>query len=244
MKFSLTQIVKTNDSDDHVLLMVVEVFQTLALKLERNNQVIIAESLQATFGSGLRNDVTRFTFKSMRNGVLVTANTEFKPSHWFWICLVIGLVTVWGWVFLLPMYFYQMYLVKKTIENGLKRVSDEQEELPVEASMVHPRNGTGSNAVDEIERLAGLLKKGLIDKSEFDAAKRKALGIESAASIPQSDPFLEDNADPLIYVQRGGVVQKPYARSLLVKNFAKLVATDEFSYSPDGPWSPRDGFFS
>jgi hypothetical protein len=245
MKFSSTQIVKTNSGGEAVLSAVAEAFSSLAEGVDHRNQVVEVKSLQATFASALRNDVTRFTIKPKPNGVLVTADTEFKPTTWFWICFVLGCFGAWvGCLLPVGLYFYQKHLVKTAIENGLKRVSDELEDGGAAASVPQTRSATGSNGIDEIERLAGLLQKGLIDKSEFDAAKRKALGIASAATPSLSDPFLEDNADPMIYVRRGGVVQKPYARSLLVKNFAKLVATDEFAYSPDGPWSPRDGFFS
>lgn len=245
MKFSSTQIVKTSASGDAVLSAVTEAFSSLAEGVEHRSHVVEAKMLQATFASALRNDVTRFTIKPKPNGVLVTADTEFKPTTWFWICFVLGCFGAWvGCLVPVGLYFYQKHLVKTAIDNGLKRVSDELEDGSGASSSAQGREVMGNNGIDEIERLAGLLNKGLIDKAEFDAAKRKALGIGSPPSIPQSDPFLEDDADPMVYVRRGGVVQKPYARSLLVKNFAKLVATDEFAYSPNGPWSPRDGFFS
>ncbi len=244
MKFTSTQIIKTSASADVVLAAIADAFSPLATAVECRNQVVEVKGIQETFGSALRKDMTRFTVKQKPGGHLITADTEFKPTGWFWVCFVLGLFGAYiGCLLPVGLYFYQKHLVKTASEDGLKRVSDELEDGGGVSAMPLSR-GTGSNqGVDEVERLAGLLQKGLIDKLEFDAAKKKALGIEPTTAITQSDFFLEDDADPMIYVKRKGVVQKPYLRSLLVKNHAKLLPADEFGQSPNGPWLLRDKFF-
>ena len=141
------------------------------------------------------------------------------------------------------LYFYQKHLVQREIKDGLKRIVEEVEDAVDESAMRPSRIAGDSQDADAVDRLAGLLEVGLIDELEFDAAKKKGFGIGPTPTLNQTDLFQEDDVDPLVFVRRNGVVQKPYLRSLLVKNHAKLLPADEFGQSPNGPWLLRDKFF-
>ena len=245
MKFTDTHKLKTSANCHAVIKVVAEVFTPLAAQIEQRNQVVQVKGIQQTFGSALRQDVTRFTLKPKTNGHLIVADTEFKPTGWFWICFVLGLFGAYiGCLLPVGLYFYQKHLVQREIKDGLKRIVEEVEDA-VDESAMRPSGGAGdSQDADRVDRLAGLLEVGLIDELEFDAAKKKGFGIGPTPTLNQTDLFQEDNVDPLVFVRRNGVVQKPYLRSLLVKNHAKLLPVDEFGQSPSGPWLLRDKFFS
>ena len=243
MKFTDTHKLKTSANCHAVIKVVAEVFTPLAAQIEQRNQVVQVKGIQQTFGSALRQDVTRFTLKPKTNGYLIVADTEFKPTWWFWFCFIISIGTILGPIIDVCLYFYQKHLVQREIKDGLKRIVEEVEDA-VDESAMRPSGGAGdSQDADRVDRLAGLLEVGLIDELEFDAAKKKGFGIGPTPTLNQTDLFLEDDADPMIYVKRKGVVQKPYLRSLLVKNHAKLLPADEFGQSPNGPWLLRDKFF-
>jgi hypothetical protein len=239
MKFTTTQKLKTGASEDAVFSAIREVFKPISESVEQGNHFVEARQIQATFGSINRKDVTRLTLKRKQDGWTVTADTDFKPSVWFWILLILTILTVWGVLISVGIYWWQKTIVKGAVENALKQLSDDLEDSP--ASPPSTYGGTTST-MGEVEQLASLLQKGLISQGEFEAAKKKALGLTNAAAL--NDPFLGDD-DPLIFVRRNGSLQKaPYKRSVLVKNFSKLMPSDEFAYDQAGPWAIRDSFFS
>lgn len=239
MKFTTTQKLKTGASETAVLSAIMEIFKPISESVEQGNHFVEARQIQATFGSINRKDVTRLTLKRKQDGWTVTADTDFKPSLWFWILLILTILTVWGVLISIGIYWWQKTIVKGAVENALKQLADDVED----SAGSQPANyGGPAGAMSEIEQLASLLQKGLISQSEFDAAKKKALGLSSAPAI--QDPFLEDD-DPLIYVKRNGSLQKAaYKKSALVKNFSKLMPSDEFAFDQTGPWTLRDSFFS
>jgi hypothetical protein len=239
MKFTTTQKLKTAASETAVLSAIGEIFEPISESVEQGSHFVEARQIQATFGSINRKDVTRLTLKRKQDGWTVTADTDFKPSLWFWILLILTILTVWGVLISIGIYWWQKTIVKGAVENALKQLADDVED----SAGSQPANyGGPAGAMSEIEQLAALLQKGLISQSEFDAAKKKALGLSSSPVI--QDPFLEDD-DPLIYVKRNGSLQKAaYKKSALVKNFSKLMPSDEFALDQTGPWTPRDSFFS
>ena len=238
MKFTTTQKLRTRASEEAVLSAITEAFRPISESVNQGNHFVEATQIQATFGSINRKDTTRLTLKQKQDGWTITADTDFKPSTWFWILLVLTILTVWGVLIPVGIYWWQKTIVKGAIENALKQIADDLEDDP--AAMQTARIG-GGGATSEIEQLASLLQKGLISQAEFDAAKRKALGISVQPSL--QDPFLEDD-DPQVYVRRNGSIQNTaYKRSVLVKNFGKLLPTDEFAYDRSGPWTGRDAFF-
>ena len=86
-----------------------------------------------SFGSILRNDVTTIRFRPSRNtdGYVVEAETEYKPSGWFWIFFVIDIVlieTIIGFVIgmgvTLGLYFYNKNLVQNGIKQALQNAAE------------------------------------------------------------------------------------------------------------------------
>ena len=150
------------------------------------------------------------------HGHLIVADTEFKPTWWFWFCFIISITTVLGPIIDVCLYFYQKHRVQREIKDGLKRIVEEVEDAVGESAMPASRGAGASQHADAVDRLAGLLEMGLIDELVFDAAKKKASGIGPAPTFNQTDPFQEDDVDPLVYVRRNGVVQKPYLTSGVV----------------------------
>ncbi len=49
--------------------------------------------------------------------------------------------------------------------------------VPSRSSSVHSSHGNATEAIDQVERLGDLLKKGLITQEEFDFKKRQILGL-------------------------------------------------------------------
>jgi hypothetical protein len=240
MKFTTTQKLKTGANEEAVLSAIAEAFRPISESVNQGNHFVEATQIQATFGSINRKDTTRLTLKQKQDGWTVTADTDFKPSTWFWILLILTILTVWGVLISVGIYWWQKTIVKGAIENALKQIADDLEDTP--AATQTARIGAG-RATSEIEQLASLLQKGLISQAEFDAAKKKALGISTQPSL--QDPFLEDDVDPQVHVRRNGSIQNTaYKRSVLVKNFGKLLPTDEFAYDRGGPWTGRDAFFA
>ena len=240
MKFTTTQKLKTKASEAAILAAIAEIFQPISESVKQGNHFVEATHVQGTFGSINRKDTTRLTIKQKQDGWVVTADTDYKPSTWFWILLVITILTLWGVLISVGIYWWQRTIVKGAIENALKNLADDLEDAAVSPQATQQPSG---GAASEVEQLASLLQKGLISQVEFEAAKKRALGI-AIQPAPQ-DPFPDDNLDHDVFVRRNGNVQKTaYKRSALVKSYSRLLPTDEFSYDRNGAWTTRDSFFS
>ncbi len=240
MKFATTQLIKTAAGAEQLLDALSEAFSPISESVERGRSSVVAKQIENTFGSINRDDQTTLTLRQKSNGWLITAETEYKPSKWFWIILVITLFTWIGWLIPLGMYLYHKTLVKGGVENALRKVNDELEEDEVEQTTFSPKN----TAVNEVQQLASLLQQGLITQKDFEAAKRKALGLSAEVS-PDVDNFLDtDSQDSPVFVKRNGKVSpKPFPKDALLSRMEKLLPTDEFSNSKQGPWLLKDKFF-
>ncbi len=113
-------------------------------KLSDNN--FEASYICATFSSIVRKDKSLFKIEENynSNGYLVTCETDYKPSIFFWIffaiellLIVIGLFTdnmqssttdfTTGIGLIVGLYFYNKYLVENTIRNILDNVANKFE---------------------------------------------------------------------------------------------------------------------
>jgi hypothetical protein len=117
--------------------------------------------------------------RQLDDGWLVLADVNYRPSALFWIILLITLFTWIGWLIPIAFYLIQKNTVKAAIQGCLQRVRNEFEET-VRASMP-------ANAVSDLERLAALRERGIVSDDEFQAAKRRLLGV--GAEPPQERTF-------------------------------------------------------
>ena len=128
MNFSVIETVRISEEECDEK----ELRQTLFAELRRisleshavDDDCITVESVNATFGSILRNDNTRVMFYPNRRktGYTLEATVNYRPSAWFWIFFVIDILlieTVIGFIvgicLTLGMYFYQRKVVAESL---------------------------------------------------------------------------------------------------------------------------------
>ena len=102
----------------------------------RDPATLEARSINASFGSILRNDISTITIKESINkdGSVVNCDTVYKPSAFFWIFFVADIIlitTVIGFLLgmgtTLGLYFYNKTLVEKAIKDALEKVKQNLE---------------------------------------------------------------------------------------------------------------------
>ena len=135
MKLTFAQNIKTTVNDETLASLnetLEEEFKKVSGSVRPvNGSNIEATAINASFGSGLRNDVSLITISENRkkDGYVINCETEYKPSLWFWICCVIDLFlfsTVIGGIIgsatTLGLYFYNKSLVEKAVKDALDKV--------------------------------------------------------------------------------------------------------------------------
>lgn len=249
MKFQNSQKLVTTTSQEHIFAILEEQFQKVSEHVERMPNVLVVKSIQATFGSINRTDVTRISIKPKDGRYTLVSETEYSPSRWFWIFFACGLLfSLLGCIVPVGFYLWQKTLVKKTIDDVFRRVEDELDDQPASgpaqvamSSVVAPRPAvTANDELSQIERLAQLMRDGTITKEEFDAKKRQLLGLDVPVSrMPVATATTNALSDTdTVFVRRGGKVNGPYQLGQAKQAFraGKLLHSDEVSASNDGPW--------
>lgn len=133
MHFSLTENVKIEISEENDRALEEALFEALrriSLTCRKvGNNAIETESVNATFGSILRNDNTSVTIlpNRNRNGYLLEAQVCYRPSMWFWIFFVIDILlieTIIGFLVgmgaTLGLYFYHRKIVSDSLQEALR----------------------------------------------------------------------------------------------------------------------------
>jgi hypothetical protein len=128
--------------------------------------------VEASFGSINRSDVTRLTLQRTGGGYLLISETEYRPSGWFWLFLIILLFTYIGWLIPIAFYLYQRGTVKAAIESAVNRIVNEFSVSPM-AVGVHA--AVPSSKADELKKLAELRDTGVLSEDEFTSQKLKLL---------------------------------------------------------------------
>lgn len=101
----------------------------------QKHQDIVAKDITASFGSILRTDKTTVTVEENRkkDGYVISAETDYKPSTWFWVFLAIDIlccaafIGIVALIFTFGLYFYNKNLVTKSIADVLKNTVNELE---------------------------------------------------------------------------------------------------------------------
>ncbi|MCI5779211.1 MAG: hypothetical protein MR051_05280 [Lentisphaeria bacterium] len=132
MVFSLTETVTTEISGDSEEALEEALFAELrriscSCRIA-SARTIEVESVNASFGSILRNDDTVVTLRPHRRGrgYVMEARVRYRPSVWFWLflagdlLLLEVLVGFLGLVLTLGLYFYNRKLVADALSTALR----------------------------------------------------------------------------------------------------------------------------
>lgn len=139
MKFSSAIGIKTAISDNNKLELeqaVFDEFSRISDRCIKNRNDVRCESITASFGSILRNDTTfvSVTQRKSSDGYNIVADTEYKPSIFFWIFFVVDILlieTIVGFIFgmgvTLGLYFYNKNIVAGEIDKALLNIKNQIE---------------------------------------------------------------------------------------------------------------------
>jgi hypothetical protein len=183
MRFQVTERIATNASITDVGTSMQANFQRIASSAKPVDSVLRVTSIQASFGSINRTDVTDIEIRPAENGYLLVADVKYRPSVAFWVILILTLFT---WVFwLIPIIFYllQKETVKRGVEEGFRNVKNELQSSPPTA--LPSPNGSSNSAIADLEKLGSLLTQGLITQDEFNEQKQRLLGSPVVIEQPQ-----------------------------------------------------------
>ena len=134
MKMSFAQNIKTTVNEETLASLkeaLLEEFKKVSASTKETNDNIEVSTINASFGSILRKDVSMITISNNRknDGYVINCETEYKPSVAFWIFCVIDIIlltTVVGFVIgfgaTLGLYFYNKSLVEKAIKDAFDKV--------------------------------------------------------------------------------------------------------------------------
>ena len=139
MKFSSSISIKSPISDEYAAELntaISDEFSRISDKSFYVRTKFRCESINASFGSILRNDVTVVSFSPRKkaDGYNIVAETEFKPSGFFWVFFVIDILlieTIIGFILgmgiTLGLYFYNKKIVVEEIEKAMKNIKNQVE---------------------------------------------------------------------------------------------------------------------
>ena len=139
MKFSSSISVKspvTDACEAELNELIFNEFNRISECCTNTRNGIRCDSINASFGSILRKDSTIVSIQARKkaDGYNIIANTEYKPSGFFWIFFVIDILlieTIIGFILgmgvTLGLYFYNKKLVVNEIENVLKNIKNQTE---------------------------------------------------------------------------------------------------------------------
>lgn len=139
MNLTFSQNIKIDVKEENFDLICNELndeFKKISEKVNETDDGLCAESINASFGSILRKDISNISIKENRkhDGYVINCDTVYKPSAAFWIFCVIDfclVVTVIGFVIAfgvtLGLYFYNKSLVEKAVRGALDKVKQNVE---------------------------------------------------------------------------------------------------------------------
>lgn len=171
MRFEVSERIRTKGSQEELLSALEEQFRKVSESVQRSGQTLEAKSIEATFGSINRSDTTTVSLKKSDDGWLLVADVHYRPSVAFWIILIITLFTYVFWLLPIAFYILQKNTVKTAIVECFQRIRNEFDK-PVDGG-----SNVTSMSLEDLERLGALRDKGLLTEAEFEAKKRKILGL-------------------------------------------------------------------
>ena len=135
MKLSFSEAIRTNISEatrSSIYGMLEDEFKKISIRVNRSGDTLEATSINASFGSILRKDVSSISINENQSGYVINCNTVYKPSVMFWIFCIIDLVFLLfdgaylgffiGIGVALALFFYNKTLVTNGIKGALEKV--------------------------------------------------------------------------------------------------------------------------
>lgn len=171
MHFEVSERLVTNEPPEAIMEFAQRQFAKISRKTRLESGQLTARMVEASFGSINRRDVTRITLQRVGSGYLLVSETDYSPSVWFWVLLIILLFSYVGWLIPIGFYLYQRGTVRSAIQSAISRVVNEFSAGSM--SIVH-QVAQVSN-VDELKKLAELKDSGVLSAEEFEAQKSKLL---------------------------------------------------------------------
>jgi hypothetical protein len=172
MHFEVSQRLVTNESPDAVMEFAQRQFSKISSKTRLENGQLTAGMVEASFGSINRNDVTRVQLQRVGGGYLVVSETDYRPSGWFWLFLIVLLFTYIGWLIPIAFYLYQRATVKSAIQSAVDRIVNEFSVGPMPMGV---QTTAPASTADELKKLAELRDSGVLSEDEFTSQKLKLL---------------------------------------------------------------------
>lgn len=171
MHFEVSERLVTNESPEAVMEFAQRQFSKISSKTRLEGSRLTARMVEASFGSINRSDVTTVQLQRTGGGYLVVSETDYRPSGWFWLFLIITLFTYVGWLIPIAFYLYQRGTVKSAIQSSVDRIVNEFSVGPM--AVAHA--AAPSSKADELKKLAELRDGGVLSEDEFTAQKLKLL---------------------------------------------------------------------
>lgn len=171
MHFEVSERLITNEPPEAVMEFAQRQFAKISGRTRLERGRLTVRMVEASFGSINRSDVTSVTLQRIGGGYLLVSETDYRPSLWFWVFLIVLLFTYVGWLIPIVFYLYQRGTVKSAIQSAITRVVNEFSVAPM---AVGYQTAPASSA-DELKKLAELRDSGVLSADEFEAQKRKLL---------------------------------------------------------------------
>ena len=171
MHFEVSERLVTNEPPEAIMEFAQRQFAKISRKTRLESGQLTARMVEASFGSINRRDVTRITLQRVGSGYLLVSETDYSPSVWFWVLLIILLFSYVGWLIPIGFYLYQRGTVRSAIQSAISRVVNEFSAGPMSVGY---QTAPASNA-DELKKLAELRDSGVLNAEEFEAQKSKLL---------------------------------------------------------------------
>lgn len=174
LKFQVNERIFTTVTSSQLLDVLELQFEQRSESIQRkDNNLLVASSIEASFGSINRSDITEISIRPTSNGFLVIADVKYRPSLWFWVMLLLFFFTYVLWLIPIAFFLIQKKTVKEAVEDCFRNAKNEVSSNPVTSPQFASTSSNTNNrsTVADIERLGGLLKQGLITRQEFDSPK-------------------------------------------------------------------------
>jgi hypothetical protein len=171
MHFEVSERLITNEAPESVMEFAQQQFAKISNRTRLERGQLTARMVEASFGSINRSDVTRVSLQRVGGGYVLVSETDYRPSVWFWLFLLVLLFTYVGWLIPIVFYLYQRGTVKSAIQSVISRVVNEFSVGPMPVG--YPAAQVSS--ADELKKLVELRDGGALTAEEFEAQKHKLL---------------------------------------------------------------------
>lgn len=174
MQFDVSTRFQTNKSQKEIMDFLEQSFRKNSSNVSYNGDALIVETINPTFGSINRKDITTVDVKPKDNEILISAAVNYEPSIMFWIFFIVLLFTAVTWIIPIAFYLFQKKTVKTAIEEIFTRA---EHEFKNSQNVSTASLSFSGDTATQLEKLADLKNKGVLSQEEFDAQKKKLMGM-------------------------------------------------------------------